>query len=198
MKYQKWILIALVSWLVGPINATLSQIPLKDTETKAESSKTTLSEEANSGRVYQAASCGTRHAFRCPQNDRPLQVQLAIKDVTKVLKRLEGVQKRDEKLYTLEIEGWRIQSKIDLLLAKGMAKDKSFNESDLKQLLDKRIDNQIQRTNREIELIEQRKASLMESIAKLTNNRQSQVDKQYANMLKRLKGDKPKARDQAP
>lgn len=197
MKYQKWILIALVSWLVGPVNATLSQIPLKDTETKADA-KTTLSEEQTAVAFIKQHHAELDTLLDVLKTTDRSKYNSAIKDVTKVLKRLEGVQKRDEKLYTLEIEGWRIQSKIDLLLAKGMAKDKSFNESDLKQLLDKRIDNQIQRTNREIELIEQRKASLMESIAKLTNNRQSQVDKQYANMLKRLKGDKPKARDQAP
>lgn len=197
MKYQKWILIALVSWLVGPVNATLSQIPLKDTETKADA-KTTLSEEQTAVAFIKQHHAELDTLLDILKTTDRSKYNSAIKDVTKVLKRLEGVQKRDEKLYTLEIEGWRIQSKIDLLLAKGMAKDKSFNESDLKQLLDKRIDNQIQRTNREIELIEQRKASLMESIAKLTNNRQSQVDKQYANMLKRLKGDKPKARDQAP
>ncbi|MCU0711342.1 MAG: hypothetical protein MUC43_04745 [Pirellula sp.] len=122
----------------------------------------------------------------------------AIKDVSKVIKRLEGARKRDEKLYTLEVEGWKIQSKIDLLLAKGVAKDKNFKESDLKQLLDNRIDNQIQRNNREIELIDQRKVSLVESVAKLKSNRQSQVDKQYANMLKRLRGEKPKVKDQEP
>lgn len=197
MKYQKWILIAFVSWLVGPVNATLSQISLKDTETKADA-KTTLSEEQTAVAFIKQHHAELDTLLDVLKTTDRSKYNSAIKDVTKVLKRLEGVQKRDEKLYTLEIEGWRIQSKIDLLLAKGMAKDKSFNESDLKQLLDKRIDNQIQRTNREIELIEQRKASLMESIAKLTNNRQSQVDKQYANMLKRLKGDKPKARDQAP
>lgn len=197
MKYQKWILIAFVSWLVGPVNATLSQISLKDTETKADA-KTTLSEEQTAVAFIKQHHAELDTLLDILKTTDRSKYNSAIKDVTKVLKRLEGVQKRDEKLYTLEIEGWRIQSKIDLLLAKGMAKDKSFNESDLKQLLDKRIDNQIQRTNREIELIEQRKASLMESIAKLTNNRQSQVDKQYANMLKRLKGDKPKARDQAP
>jgi hypothetical protein len=122
----------------------------------------------------------------------------AIKDVAKVIKRLEGARKRDEKLYELEVAGWKIQSKIDLLLAKGMAKDKSFNESDLKQLVENRIDNQIQRSNREIELIDQRKASLVDTVNKLSSNRQSQVDKQHANMLKRLKGDKTKDRSQEP
>ncbi|MCU0721500.1 MAG: hypothetical protein MUC83_17450 [Pirellula sp.] len=122
----------------------------------------------------------------------------AIKDVSKAIKRLEGARKRDEKLYELEIAGWKIQSKIDLLLAKGMAKDKSFKESDLKKLVENRIDNQIQRTNREIELIDQRKASLAETLNKLNNNRQSQVDKQHANLLKRLKGDKTKVKSQEP
>lgn len=197
MKDQKWILIAFVSWLVGPINASLSQGPLKEPETKAEA-KTPLSEEETAVAFIKRHHAELDALLDVLKTTDRSKYNSAIKDVTKVLKRLEGVQKRDEKLYTLEIEGWRIQSKIDLLLAKGMAKDKSFNESDLKQLLDKRIDNQIQRTNREIELIELRKASLMESVTKLTNNRQSQVDKQYANMLKRLKGDKPKARDQAP
>jgi hypothetical protein len=122
----------------------------------------------------------------------------AIKDVSKVIKRLEAARKRDQKIYELEIESWKIQSKIDLLLAKGMAKDKSFNESDLKQLLENRVDNQMQRTNREIELIDQRRASLIESMNKLKTARQSQVEKQYANMLKRLKGDKVKVRGQEP
>jgi ATP-dependent Lon protease len=122
----------------------------------------------------------------------------AIKDVSKVIKRLEAARKRDEKLYELEIEAWKIQSKIDLLLARGMAKDKSFKESDLKQLLENRIDNQMQRTNREIELIDQRRAILVESINKLNTTRQSQVEKQHANMLKRLKGDRIKVRGQEP
>lgn len=129
--------------------------------------------------------------------DRP-KYDSAIKDVSKVIKRLEGARKRDEKLYELEIAGWKIQSKIDLLLAKGMAKDKSFKESDLKQLVENRIDNQIQRTNREIELIDQRKASLAETLNKLNNNRQTQIEKQLANILKRLKGDKTKAKSQEP
>lgn len=124
--------------------------------------------------------------------------EAAIKDVSKVIKRVEAARKRDQKIYELEIESWKIQSKIDLLLAKGMAKDKSFNEHDLKQLLENRIDNQMQRTNREIELIDQRRASLIESMNKLNSTRQSQVEKQYANMLKRLKGDKVKVRGQEP
>lgn len=127
-----------------------------------------------------------------------VKYEAAIKDVSKVIKRLEAARKRDQKIYELEIESWKIQSKIDLLLAKGMAKDKSFNERDLKQLLENRIDNQMQRTNRELELIDQRRASLIESMNKLKTTRQSQVEKQYANMLKRLKGDKVKVRGQEP
>ncbi|MFN7875208.1 MAG: hypothetical protein ACK5PB_07825 [Pirellula sp.] len=124
--------------------------------------------------------------------------EAAIQDVSKVIKRVEAARKRDQKIYELEIESWKIQSKIELLLAKGMAKDKSFNEHNLKQLLENRIDNQMQRTNREIELIDQRRASLVESMNKLNSTRQTQVEKQYANMLKRLKGDKIKVRDQEP
>jgi len=123
----------------------------------------------------------------------PSKYRAAIKDVSKVVKRLEVSRKRDETLHQIEIEGWKIQSKIDLLLAKGMARDRKINESDFEQLIENRIDNQIQRTTRELELIDERRVKLAESLDKMTANRKAQIEKQVANMLKRIRTEKPKA-----
>ena len=122
----------------------------------------------------------------------------AIKDVTKVLKRLEGSRKRDEKLHQMEITSWTIQSKIDLLLAKGVAKDYKVDEEDLKSLIEQRIDNQILRTEREVELLEQRRAKLLESLDKWKSNRDMQIDKQASNLLKRIGAEKSKASKREP
>ena len=70
------------------------------------------------------------------------EYETAIRDIVKVRKRLETLEKRDLKLHGVELDAWKLQSKIDLLLARAVAQDKEFDPSALRTLVQKRIENQ--------------------------------------------------------
>jgi hypothetical protein len=116
----------------------------------------------------------------------------AIRDVTKTLKRLDSTQKRDSDLYALDVEGWKIQSKIDLLLARGLAgdQDKDIDKKTLKSLVQDRVTNQKSRLERELQLLKEREKSLRESLESLEKNSQERAEQQYAALLKKVKNNK--------
>ena len=128
---------------------------------------------------------------------REKEYETAIRDIDRVRKRLETLVKREPETYQIELDGWKIQSKIDLLLAKGLAKDKAFNAKNLRGLLKDQVEIQKKRLKNEQANIAKRQEQLADQLQKLEGRESERVEQQFVLLMKRVdakvdKPDKPK------
>lgn len=125
------------------------------------------------------------------------EYESAIRDIIRVQKRLESLVKREPVLHAIELETWQLQSKIDLLLAQGYAKDKAFNKKSLKQLLKEQVEVQKKRWKHEEASLAKRQEQVAELLRKLEGHEDERVEQQFATLMKRVdtqsgKSSKPK------
>lgn len=114
------------------------------------------------------------------------QYQTAIRDITRARKRIESLAKRSPELQEIELQGWVIQSKIDLFLAKAVASDGKWSRSDLKGLIEQRVSTQKKRLKVEKENLTVRMQQIDESLSKLEGKEADRVEQQLGGMIRRL------------
>jgi len=114
------------------------------------------------------------------------EYDVAIRDIDKARKRLESLVKREPETHRIELDTWKIQSKIDLLLAKGFAQDKAFNTKTLRSLLKEQVENQKTRLKNEQTNLAKRKRQIDEQLEKYQGHEAEKVDQQFAAMMKRV------------
>lgn len=122
------------------------------------------------------------------------QYQTAIRDITRARKRIESVAKRSPELHKIELQGWVIQSKIDLFLAKAVASDGKWNRSDLKALVEQRVSNQKKRLKVERENLNARMQQIDESLSKLEGKETDRVEQQLGGMIRKLESKRSSAK----
>ncbi|AMV32424.1 hypothetical protein VN12_09885 [Pirellula sp. SH-Sr6A] len=122
------------------------------------------------------------------------QYQTAIRDITRARKRIESVAKRSLELHEIELQGWVIQSKIDLFLAKAVASDGKWNRSDLKALVEQRVINQKKRLKVERENLNARMQQIDESLSKLEGKETDRVEQQLGGMIRKLESKRSSAK----
>lgn len=114
------------------------------------------------------------------------EYQTAIRDIAKTRKRLEMLLKREVESHSLELESWKLQSKIDLLLAKGVAGDKSFDKEGLRSLLKNQVENQKKRWKLEQASLLKREQQLSDLLSKTEGHEQERIEQQLTNLMKRM------------
>lgn len=119
------------------------------------------------------------------------QYQTAIRDITRARKRIESLSKRSPEMQSVELQGWIIQSKIDLFLAKAVASDSKWNRDELRDLVQKRLDNQKLRLKVEKENLETRMKQIEESLSKLEGKETDRVEQQLGGMIRKLESKRP-------
>lgn len=117
---------------------------------------------------------------------KPDEYETAIRDIVKVRKRLETLEKRDSKLHSVELDAWKLQSKIDLLLARAVAQDKEFDPSALRTLVQKRIENQKERLEAELASLLERQTQIKDSLGRLEGHEEERVSQQLSALMKRV------------
>jgi hypothetical protein len=122
------------------------------------------------------------------------QYQTAIRDITRARKRIESLAKRSPELQKIELQGWVIQSKIDLFLAKAVASDGKWNRSDLKGLVEQRVANQKKRLKVERENLTARMQQIDESLSKLEGKEAERVEQQLGGMIRKLESKRSSAK----
>jgi len=114
------------------------------------------------------------------------EYQTAIRDIAKTRKRLEMLLKREVESHSLELESWKLQSKIDLLLAKGVAGDKSFDKEGLRSLLKNQVENQKKRWKLEQASLLKREQQLSDLLSKTEGHEQERIEQQLTTLMKRM------------
>ncbi len=125
------------------------------------------------------------------------EYETAIRDIVKSRKRLEVLEKREPATHAIELDGWKLQSKIDLLLARGFARDKAFDTKVLRGLLQDQVENQKKRLKNEQVNLTKRQEQVADSLGRLEGHEDEKIEQHLAALLKRVdaktgKANKPK------
>ena len=129
------------------------------------------------------------------KQSNPKEYEAAIADINKTLRRLSQLEKRNKALYEVDLEAWKTQSRIDLMMARAIAKEHSLDEAALRSLVAQRRAIQVKRLKIELEQLEDRKKQLQDSLVRLEDSEKERVDQQVSGMLKRIDSKKPKKKN---
>ncbi len=128
---------------------------------------------------------------------RPKEYETAIREIVRTKKRLDALAKREIETHAMELEAWKLKSKIDLLMAKGIARDKAFDKAVLRDLLSQQVENQKKRWKQEQSTLAKRQAQLTELLSRAEGHEAEKIDQQLTIYLKTVdnkfgKAKKPK------
>jgi hypothetical protein len=115
------------------------------------------------------------------------EYEQAIGEINRVQRRLESQAKRDPELYTIDLEAWKLQSKVDLLLARAVAQDKPPVADELRKLLRRQLEVQRKRLRHERNSLAERQKQIKESLDKLEAAEEDRVEQQVAALTKKVK-----------
>jgi hypothetical protein len=117
---------------------------------------------------------------------RQKEYEMAIREIVRTKKRLETLIKREGDLYALELDAWKLKSKIDLMIAKAIARDKAFDKVVLRELLSQQVDNQKKRWKHEQSTLAKRQEQLAEQLQRTEGHEDERVDQQLSVHLKNI------------
>ena len=117
---------------------------------------------------------------------RQKEYEMAIRDIVRTKKRLETLSKRESEMHLMELDAWKLKSKIDLLVAKGIARDKSFDTAVLRELLKQQIENQKKRWKYEQQTLAKRQEQIGDLLSKIEGHEEAKVEQQLSTHLKNV------------
>jgi len=117
---------------------------------------------------------------------RQKEYEMAIREIIRTKKRLESLAKRETDLHAMELEAWKLKSKIDLLMAKAIAQDTSFDKVALRDLLSQQVENQKKRWKHEQSTITKRQEQLAELLKRTEGHEEERVEQQLSANLKNV------------
>ena len=117
---------------------------------------------------------------------RQKEYETAIREIVRVRKRLESFAKRDAETHAMELDAWKLQSKIDLLIARGIARDKAFDTAVLRALLKLQVNNQKKRWKHEQTTLVKRQEQLVQLLLRTEGHEEEKIDQQLSTLLKRV------------
>ncbi len=117
---------------------------------------------------------------------RQKEYEMAIRDIVRTKKRLESLAKRESEMHAMELDAWKLKSKIDLLVAKGIARDKSFDTVVLRDLLKQQVENQKKRWKYEQSTLAKRQEQIGDLLSKTEGHEEARVDQQMSAHLKNV------------
>lgn len=117
---------------------------------------------------------------------RQKEYEQAIREIVRTKKRLEAIAKRETELHAMELDAWKLKSKIDLLMAKAIARDQSFDKVVLRELLSRQVENQKKRWKHEQSTLTKRQGQLAELLEKTEGHEDERVEQQLSSLLKNV------------
>jgi len=117
---------------------------------------------------------------------REKEYQMAIREISQTKKRLDGFGKRDVDTYTIELDTWKIQSKIDLLIAKGIAREKEVDNEALRELLKDQVENQKKRWTHELESLAKRQKQISGLLLMTEGHEKEKIEQQLSALQNRV------------
>ena len=86
----------------------------------------------------------------------------------------------------MELEAWKLKSKIDLMMAKAIARDKAFDKVVLRELLSQQVENQKKRWKHEQTALTKRQEQIAELLKRTEGHEDERVDQQLSTHLKNV------------
>ena len=117
---------------------------------------------------------------------RQKEYEMAIREIVRTKKRLETLFKRESEMHAMELDAWKLKSKIDLLVAKGIARDKSFDTVVLRDLLKQQLENQKKRWKHEQSTLAKRQEQIGDLLSKIEGHEEAKVEQQLSAHLKNV------------
>ncbi len=117
---------------------------------------------------------------------REKEYQMAIREISKSKKRLDGFAKRGPEIYMVELDAWKIQSKIDLLVAKGIAREKEVDNDVMRGLLKDQVENQKKRWKHELETLTKRQKQITGLLQMTEGHEEEKIDQHLTALQNRV------------
>mgnify|MGYP001126223202 CR=1 FL=1 len=112
------------------------------------------------------------------------QYERAIRELFRTSERLAQAKERDDARYELDLEIWKVESQIRLLVARlTMSPGDVEMQEKLRSLLMERVDLRIRRQRMDRDRLAARVQRLDENIASLESEREALVDQSYAKLI---------------
>ncbi len=129
---------------------------------------------------------------------RQKEYESAIRDIVRTKKRLDTLAKRESEIHAMELDAWKLKSKIDLLIAKGIARDKTFDTAELRALLKLQLENQTRRWKHEQANLVKRQEQLTDLLSRTEGHEDEKIDQQLSAHLKNVDSKVGKTKKQKP
>ena len=117
---------------------------------------------------------------------RQKEYESAIRDIVRTKKRLDALAKRESEIHAMELDAWKLKSKIDLLIARGIARDKTFDTAELRDLLKLQLENQKKRWKHEQANLAKRQEQLADLLSRTEGHEDEKIDQQLSAHLKNV------------
>jgi hypothetical protein len=121
------------------------------------------------------------------RTSRPDQYRRAARELFRSSERVSQWKERDAARYDLELTAWKVNSQIQLLLARSTMSPEVDVEGDLKSLLAQRIETRLALRKLDREQLAKRLAAANADIERLSGDRDAAVERQLAQMTQKIK-----------
>ncbi|MEX2187445.1 MAG: hypothetical protein WD875_11645 [Pirellulales bacterium] len=128
---------------------------------------------------------------------RPEQYRRAARELFRASERVAQWKDRDPARYQLELQTWKINSRIQLLLARSTMSPDIDVDAEIKSLLGRRIDVRLELRRHERELAAKRLADIDSDIDRLASQKETMVDRQLTQMRQGVKANRQKIKPAA-
>lgn len=118
---------------------------------------------------------------------KPREYKRAIRDLDTTRTKLDRFKKRDNERYRLTLERWEVDSRIRLLSARVSVMGSSEDKTQLKDLVKKRIDLQLELLRHDQRMAEKRIEKIQKSISEIEQNRDKYVDAEFKKVNRNIK-----------
>jgi hypothetical protein len=112
------------------------------------------------------------------------EYESAIRQLFQTSEQLSRTKDQDEARYNLDLEDWKIKSRIQLLVARAGLSDDESQDQQLHDLLSKQADLRIARINLERERATERLKKAEDQLAKVKSDHDVEVEKQFTNLMR--------------
>jgi hypothetical protein len=129
---------------------------------------------------------------------QPKEYQRALRDLFRASERLAQIHDVDKGRYELELKGWKLQSRVQLLAARLTMETNDKLRGELKTALEQQYDNQLALLRADHERARQRIEMLEKQIANLEQKKAEAIERQVETLSREAKKMNPKNKPAPP
>jgi|GEM_PF-2508194 len=124
----------------------------------------------------------------------PREYQRAIRELFRTSERMASIHERDPERYAMEIEAWKINSRLRLLAARLTMTSDPELEAELRELLARQLDVRLALLTYERNRTEERLQQLNQTIETVQRSRERQLERSYQQLLRSIGESRPASR----